>query len=65
MIHPDPNIPVDNHHKSMIKDASTAFIFSGDATQKKFNRQIFSDIENNCFYSYKSKEELRDLFLYS
>lgn len=65
MIHPDPDIPVDNHYKSMVKDASTAFIFSGDTKQKKLNQQIFSDIGNICFYSYKSKEELRDLFLYS
>jgi hypothetical protein len=65
MIHPDPDIPLDNHYKTLIKEAETAFIFSGDATQKALNRQIFSDMRNNCFYCYQSKEELRDLFLSS
>jgi hypothetical protein len=63
MIHPDLNIPLDAHYKSMVKDAATAFIFSVDDTQKELNRQLFSDIGNNCFYNYKSKEELKDLFL--
>ena len=65
MIHPDPDIPLDNHYKNLIDEAETAFIFSGAATQKTLNRQIFSDMGNNCFYCYQSKEELRDLFLSS
>ncbi len=65
IIHPDSRVSLDNHYKSMVKDAGTAIIFSNDETQKKLTRQIFSDLPDKCFYTYKSKEELKDLFLSS
>ncbi len=58
IIHPDQNIPFDEHLKSKISIASKCFIFSSEKREKQLNHKEFSNFSDNSFHTYSSKEKL-------
>ena len=63
MVHPDPHLPLDNHLKSIIKNAGSVSIFSYNNSGTALDKKLFPDIPSHCFYAYQSKEELKKVML--
>lgn len=58
VIHPDPDLPLSNHCRSILKTAGTLFIFSSDKIKNIKNKKAFLELPDHCFYAYQSKEQL-------
>ncbi|MCP3872446.1 MAG: hypothetical protein GY699_04725 [Desulfobacteraceae bacterium] len=63
MIHPDPDMALANHFKSIIKQAERAIIFSSKKKETVINKTLFPDLADQRFFTYQLKEELKESYL--
>jgi len=63
IIHPDPDLPLETHSKSVLKQAGEVFVFYSDKPQRTTTQKLFCDVPDHCFYIYQTKQELKKLCL--